>query len=108
MYFILRQGNRQVKACLFSVYFRRGFLYAQRIVAEALIQEWSPGNASSDLTSVEWKLNKMPYPPYINDAMVQVLQMNFPTVLMLSFILSVIIMSKNIVYEKERQLKVSM
>nr|KAG5699336.1 hypothetical protein BaRGS_004273 [Batillaria attramentaria] len=40
--------------------------------------------------------------------MTEVLQQYLPTILMLSFILSVIIMSKNIVQEKELQLKESM
>ena len=88
------------------MYYKRSFLYAQRVISEALIKQWAP-NATPDLGATSWSMARIPYPPYIDDAMVQVLQQNFPTVLMLSFILSVIIMSKNIVYEKERQLKVS-
>ncbi|XP_076468682.1 phospholipid-transporting ATPase ABCA3-like [Babylonia areolata] len=86
-------------------YYNRSFVYTQRLVSEALIQEWRPG---AELNVSSWKVQRMPYPPYINDVIVQVLQQNFPTVLLLSFILSVIIMSKNIVEEKEKQLKESM
>lgn len=86
------------------MYYTHGFLYTQRIIAEALIKQWNP---DANLTSYTFETNRIPFPPYIDDVMVQVLQQNFPVVLMLSFILSVIIMSKNIVYEKERQLKVS-
>ncbi|XP_070193926.1 phospholipid-transporting ATPase ABCA3-like [Littorina saxatilis] len=91
-----------------ELYFKRGFVYVQRIVAESLIRVWSLSNTSTILDSASWTIQRMPYPPYIDDAMTQVLQQNLPTVLMLSFILSVIIMTKNIVYEKERQLKESM
>ena len=88
-------------------YYNRSFVYTQRIVSEALIRYWEPG-AVGELEATSWNIQKIPYPPYINDAMVQVLQQNFPSVLMLSFILSVIVMCKNIVYEKERQLKVNL
>ncbi|RUS76072.1 hypothetical protein EGW08_016176, partial [Elysia chlorotica] len=50
----------------------------------------------------------MPYPPYFDDPMIQVLQGNLPLFLVLSFMLSVIINTKNLVYEKERKLKESM
>ncbi|KAL8603343.1 hypothetical protein ACOMHN_039706 [Nucella lapillus] len=88
-----------------NLYYNRSFVYVQKVVSEALIHTWEP---AADLNVWSWSVRRIPYPPYINDAIVQVLQQNFPSVLMLSFILSVIIMSKNIVYEKERQLKESM
>ena len=98
----------QTDSCvlLCAVYYNRSFLYTQRIISHALIRQWEPGAAPS-LGAASWNIQRIPYPQYIDDAMVQVLQQNFPVVLMLSFILSVIIMAKNIVYEKERQLKVS-
>ena len=98
----------QTDSCvlLCAVYYNRSFLYTQRIISHALIKQWEPG-AAPTLGAASWNIQRIPYPQYIDDAMVQVLQQNFPVVLMLSFILSVIIMAKNIVYEKERQLKVS-
>nr|KAG5699338.1 hypothetical protein BaRGS_004275 [Batillaria attramentaria] len=89
------------------VYYNQSFIYTQRIIDEALIRQWAP-SAAQNLGVDKWALQRIPFPPYINDAMTQVLQQNFPVILMLSFILSVIIMSKNIVQEKELQLKESM
>ena len=88
------------------MYYNKSFVYTQRLVSEALVRQWAPG-ATPDLGASSWSVQRIPYPPSVDDAMVQVVQQNFPTVLMLSFILSVIIMCKNIVYEKEKQLKVS-
>ncbi|KAK7486554.1 hypothetical protein BaRGS_00022220, partial [Batillaria attramentaria] len=87
-----------------DLYYNQSFLYTQRIVDEALIRQWAPSGLSVD----EWAIQRIPFPPYIDDAMTEVLQQYLPTILMLSFILSVIIMSKNIVQEKELQLKESM
>lgn len=52
-------------------------------------------------------LNMMPYPPYHSDPFLLVLQTYFPLFLVLSFILNALQNTKNIVYEKERKLKVS-
>lgn len=90
-----------------DLYYNRSFIFTQRIIDEALINTWD-ASAASTFNATKWSITRIPFPPYINDAMTQVLQQNFPVILMLSFILSVIIMSKNIVYEKERQLKESM
>lgn len=49
----------------------------------------------------------MPYPPYIKDPLLTAIQSNLPLFLMLGFILYVIQLTKNIVFEKERKLKVS-
>ncbi|XP_076468710.1 phospholipid-transporting ATPase ABCA3-like [Babylonia areolata] len=89
----------------FSMYFWRGFVYTQRLVSEALIQEWQPG-AKLNVSSLY--VRRMPYPPYNENTVIKVMGDSFPTILMLSFIFSVIIMSKNIVEEKEKQLKESM
>ena len=72
------------------------------MVAKALMREWNGVNTSS----LSLKVQRMPYPPYISDPMVQILQKQMPLFLILSFILSVIQSTKNIVYEKERKLKV--
>ena len=50
----------------------------------------------------------MPYPPYVEDPLLTAIQTNLPLFLMLGFILYVIQTTKNIVYEKERKLKVSL
>ncbi|KAL8560975.1 hypothetical protein ACOMHN_061189 [Nucella lapillus] len=75
----------------------------QKFVAQSLIQEWRGSNLSFSLD-----MRRMPYPPYVKDRMVTVLQTQLPLFFVLSFILSVIQNTKNIVYEKERKLKESM
>ncbi|XP_071081909.1 phospholipid-transporting ATPase ABCA3-like [Haliotis cracherodii] len=84
-----------------------GFLVVQRLVNQEIINYWnaSAGNATSDL---DIRLQRMPYPPYIIDPMMIVLQVMLPILLMLSFILMAIQTTKGVVYEKERKLKESM
>ncbi|XP_076468817.1 phospholipid-transporting ATPase ABCA3-like isoform X2 [Babylonia areolata] len=101
--FSFRQGLSPAK--YFNMYFWRGFAYTQRLVSEALIREWQPG-AKLNVSSLY--VRRMPYPPYDENTMIKVMGGSFPTILMLSFILSVMIMSKNIIEEKEKQLKESM
>lgn len=52
-------------------------------------------------------MKRIMYPAYYQDPMASVLEMLFPFVLMISFILSVLMMAKNLAFEKERKLKVS-
>ncbi|KAK7101563.1 hypothetical protein V1264_019927 [Littorina saxatilis] len=75
----------------------------QMLVGSAVVEEWSGQNVS-----VRWQTNRMPYPPYLFDGMVQVLMTMIPAFIMLSFMLPVIQYIKGIVYEKERKLKESM
>ena len=53
-------------------------------------------------------LKKMLYPPFLEDVLATVLQTNLPLFLVLSFILNVLQMAKNLAYEKENKLKVIM
>ncbi|KAK7101994.1 phospholipid-transporting ATPase ABCA3-like [Littorina saxatilis] len=81
-----------------------GVLMLQSFLAETIIGEWQNGtNVTLDL-----KMQRMPYPPYVSDPMVLIIQQQLPLFLILSFILSVVQSTKNIVYEKERKLKESM
>ena len=84
-----------------AAYYSSGVLLLQSLVGKALIREWTGVNTSFNLS-----LQRMPYPPYVSDPMVTILQTQLPLFLILSFILSVIQSTKNIVYEKERKLKV--
>jgi ATP-binding cassette subfamily A (ABC1) protein 3 len=64
-------------------------------------------NSSVNLNTVNIEMQKMPYPPYVMDGLISVIQQYMPMCLMLSFILSSFQTTKNIVYEKERRLKVT-
>lgn len=52
-------------------------------------------------------LQKMAYPAYIQDGMLITVQSTLPLFFVLAFILYVIMLAKNLVYEKELKLKVS-
>jgi hypothetical protein len=87
-------------------YVETGFLYLQYEVDRAIIKQKS-GKANF-FDDINVKFKKMPYPPYVEDPLLTAIQTNLPLFLMLEFILYVIQTTKNIVYEKERKLKVSL
>jgi ATP-binding cassette subfamily A (ABC1) protein 3 len=53
-------------------------------------------------------MRRFPYPPYLNDSFVLVIQQQLPLILMLSFVFVSLNIVKNVVHEKEKQLKESM
>ena len=69
----------------------------------ALISEFNPS-----IYDVELLLKRFPYPPYNNDRFVIVITALFPFIIMLSFIFTVILTAKAIVYEKETGIKEAM
>ncbi|GFS11819.1 ATP-binding cassette sub-family A member 3 [Elysia marginata] len=86
-----------------------GFLSLQVLFGEALAKYWlQKDGGNPDRVWFGAYIQRMPYPPYYFDPMVSVIQAVFPIFLMLSFLLTVIINTKNLVYEKERKLKESM
>ncbi|XP_046544466.1 phospholipid-transporting ATPase ABCA3-like isoform X1 [Haliotis rubra] len=84
-----------------------GFLLLQKTIDEAIIKEWNT-SASDLLDNLDLRLQRMPFPPYREDGMASLLQIMFPVLLMMSFILMAIQTTKGVVYEKERKLKESM
>ncbi|KAL4225817.1 hypothetical protein ACF0H5_013807 [Mactra antiquata] len=84
-------------------YYQTGFLALQYFINKAFIEKHG-GN----LTNIDLSLKKMIYPPHLDDVLATVLQSNLPLFLVLSFILNVLQMAKNIAYEKEKKLKESM
>ncbi|XP_012941784.1 ATP-binding cassette sub-family A member 3 [Aplysia californica] len=87
----------------------RGVIYMQRLVGEALTKYWvemTGGDPSS--VKMDVQNQRIAYPPYFKDPMIGVIQNNLPLFIVLSFILSVIVNTKNLVYEKEKKLKESM
>jgi ATP-binding cassette subfamily A (ABC1) protein 3 len=82
-----------------------GFLTLQRAIDLAIINEFNPTFNSSN---VSIHLRRYPFPPYKADNFVLVIQVWFPFLLVMSYIFAAINTVKNIVYEKERGLKVAM
>ena len=56
--------------------------------------------------TIDFYLERFPYPPYRDDVFVFVIQIQFPFIILLSFIVTAPSISKDIVLEKERKLKV--
>lgn len=75
----------------------------QHAIDSALISEYDP-----NVIGVDILLKRHPYPPYENDPFISVIQLLFPFIIMLSFIVTVILTAKSIVYEKETGIKESM
>ncbi|XP_050415060.2 phospholipid-transporting ATPase ABCA3 [Patella vulgata] len=86
-------------------YIRERFVHYQRYLDAEIIKYWVP---TSNLTDYDYSIQQMPYPAYENDQTISSVQFMFPLILCFSFIVSVFITAKNIIYEKENNLKESM
>ncbi|XP_059176010.1 phospholipid-transporting ATPase ABCA3-like [Physella acuta] len=85
-----------------------GFLAIQHAVDDSLMKEFLTDEAFIKYKSTNLKLKRQPYPPYKQDGYVLVIQEQFPMVIMLSFLVNVLSIVRDIVLEKERKLKESM
>ncbi|KAK6173673.1 hypothetical protein SNE40_017083 [Patella caerulea] len=88
-----------------NVYYQSKFVHYQRYLDEAIIRSLTP---TTNLTDYEYSIQQMPYPAYELDETIPIFQFMFPIVLCFSFIVSAFITAKNIIYEKENNLKESM
>lgn len=78
----------------------------QWAIDNALMSQLDPTwNTNNDM---QVKLKRHPYPPYQNDPFVSIIQLMFPFIIMLSFIVTIILTAKSIVFEKETGIKESM
>nr|QUF59427.1 ATP-binding cassette transporter Abca3-1 [Brachionus angularis] len=84
-------------------YYREGFLSLQKAIDFALISQFN-----DTIDSIDLKLKRFPYPPYNDDKFVPIIIAMFPFIIMLSFIFTVILTAKAIVYEKETGIKEAM
>ncbi|KAH9488682.1 ATP-binding cassette sub- A member 3 [Bulinus truncatus] len=92
-------------------YESKGVMYVQYLIGKALTKYWINNTMqvnNTDTFKFGIYKQRMPYPSYIKDPMILILQNQLPLFLVLSFILSIIINTKNLVYEKERKLKEAM
>lgn len=88
-------------------YYAEGFLYLQYAIDTTLTR--SILNETEELSAYEnyeISLRRFPYPPYIEDKFVFALQGALPLLIMVSFIYPVLNITRCIVLEKERRLKV--
>ncbi|XP_055954385.1 phospholipid-transporting ATPase ABCA3 [Patella vulgata] len=88
-------------------YYREGFLSIQQAVSRGIVEVLAVNDNQEDLNDTIISLKRHPYPPYNDDNFVLVIQQQFPLILMLSFIIVALSIVKDVVYEKERKLKVS-
>jgi len=63
-------------------------------------------NTTVNIGQVTMRLQRFPYPPYADDKFVLVIQQQLPFIVMLSFIFCAMQIVRDLVYEKERCLKV--
>ena len=63
---------------------------------------------NTSVKSIDLKFERFPFPPYKDDKFVAVVQALFPFIIILSFIYTVIMTAKTIVYEKETGIKEAM
>lgn len=90
---------------LIAGYRNEGFLSVQYAVDMAIVDVLSKSNASF---KVDLRLQRMSYPQYLDDNFVLVVQQQFPMIIVLSFIFYSMQIVKDLVYEKEQKLKVSL
>lgn len=88
---------------LIADYMNEGFLSIQHAVDLAIVDVFSQSKESS---KVDLQLQRMSYPPYLDDNFVLVIQQQFPMIIVLSFIFYSMQIVKDLVYEKEQKLKV--
>ncbi|CAH3162242.1 unnamed protein product [Porites evermanni] len=87
-------------------YFEAGFLAIQHAVDVAIMKYRSKGK--TDVLNTTVSIKRFPYPDYTHDNFVQVIQTSFPLFFMLSLSFIVLIIVRDVVYEKEKKLKESM
>jgi len=87
----------------FTGYHREGFLTLQDWVSRSLTEIIS-GQSTDDVII---EMNRFPYPPYADDPFVNILGRWMPAFIILSYVYTAINITKNVVKEKEKRLKVS-
>jgi len=93
--------------CNDAGYLEEGFLSLQNAVDFALIKLSADASSDVDVDEVTMRFQRSPYPPYVDDNFVLVVQQQFPFIVMLSFIFCAMQIVRDLVYEKERRLKVN-
>ena len=87
-------------------YFDSGFLTFQQAIDIAIIEYHMPPTSELQRDNLIISLQRHPYPDYLDDGFIFILQGQFPLFLMLSYMCTAPIIVKDVVLEKERKLKV--
>ena len=85
-------------------YFEAGFLAIQHAVDVAIMKYRYKGKI--DMLNTTVSVKRFPYPDYTHDNFVLVIQTSLPLLLMLSLIFTALNIVRDVVYEKEKKLKV--
>ena len=85
-------------------YFEAGFLAIQHAVNVAIMKYRYKGK--TDMLNTTVSVKRFPYPDYTHDNFVLVIQTSLPLLLMLSLIFTALNIVRDVVYEKEKKLKV--
>jgi len=91
--------------CFVLGYYAEGFLSLQHLLHKAVIEQLNSSTAPL-LDKYTVRMERFPYPPYIDNAFLIVIQQQLPFFLILSMIFIALNIPKEIVLEKERKLKV--
>ena len=83
-------------------------MQVQKAIDFALIKERTDPSLNATIDSVNLELKRFPFPPYNDDKFVAVVAALFPFIIIISFVFTVILTAKAIVYEKETGLKEAM
>ncbi|XP_058837017.1 phospholipid-transporting ATPase ABCA3-like [Topomyia yanbarensis] len=84
-------------------YTNEGFLAVQSALSKAIIRQRDPV-----IDFPHTFINRIPYPPYYDDPLLEALEQMLAGIILLSFFYPCIVMVKHITIEKERQLKEAM
>ena len=85
-------------------YFEAGFLAIQHAVDTAIMKYRYKGKI--DMLNTTVSVKRFPYPDYTHDNFVLVIQTSLPLLLMLSLLVTALNIVRDVVYEKEKKLKV--
>ncbi|XP_074055105.1 phospholipid-transporting ATPase ABCA3-like [Macrotis lagotis] len=86
-------------------YIREGFLTVQHAVDRAVMKYHSPEAAKKLFDKIILILKRFPYPSFIKDPFLSVVQFTLPLLLVLAFTFTVLNIIRIIVHEKEKKLK---
>ena len=92
--------------CILPEYYDEGFLSLQHAINLAFIKEID-ASSESEIDGMRIQMRRFPYPPYVDDNFILILQRQLPFLILLSFIVTAPNIVKDIIIEKENRLKVS-
>lgn len=102
-----RDGNNSYNPK--PAYYEEGFLTLQNALTLAIIAELNPDVRSLPAyAQLDVRMQRFPFPPYIDDLFLSVLQTQLPFIVMLSLIFIALNIPKEVVQEKEHKLKEAM